>query len=345
MEPNRPARTEKGNIAMRVECPRCRHTQEMPGHLAGQAVSCLACGHEWHTGPKIPRNNDAQNSLMLSILGLVLLLGPLAQIPAIYFGHRHLKRAGRDAEVSGGRRTAIASLILGYAGIVVWTALAVQGVRIFFFYMSLLACTLNLQQHGLACRDYAKDHDGMWPLMSAEPGRLMYAMEEREGLPSVYPAYLQLPELLACPKQPGPIPADEKDKFNDQSYFYINYAITGDESAEALAEAYLAAVARGVPLSGDISVGEGRGTAGSDTLYKLRENVWELLPPDPENPRYAYMYQDTIPVMIERLGNHRDKANVLYMSGRVSSIPYPGKFPMTERTIAALESMDQAQAP
>ena len=44
--------------------------------------------------------------------------------------------------------------------------------------------------------------------------------------------------------------------------------------------------------------------------------------------------------MIERQGLHRGGAHVLYKSGLVKFMEYPGEFPMTEKFIQALESLD-----
>ena len=46
-------------------------------------------------------------------------------------------------------------------------------------------------------------------------------------------------------------------------------------------------------------------------------------------------------MMIERPGLQRGGSNVLFMDGRVEFIPYPGKWPMTEKFIKALESLDE----
>ncbi|MCH7960477.1 MAG: hypothetical protein IID08_10105 [Candidatus Hydrogenedentes bacterium] len=48
-----------------------------------------------------------------------------------------------------------------------------------------------------------------------------------------------------------------------------------------------------------------------------------------------------VPLLIERPGLHKDGAHVLYHDGHVEFIEYPGKFPMTEKFIRALESLDE----
>ena len=44
--------------------------------------------------------------------------------------------------------------------------------------------------------------------------------------------------------------------------------------------------------------------------------------------------------MIERPGMHETGASVLFLDGHVEFMRYPGKFPMTEKVIKALESLD-----
>ena len=72
---------------------------------------------------------------------------------------------------------------------------------------------------------------------------------------------------------------------------------------------------------------------GTTEILQLRDE--DLFP--------ATLDPKTIPVIIERPGHHKDPlgGNVLYADGHVEYIEYPGKYPMTEAVISALESFDE----
>lgn len=353
---------------MRIECPRCKHLQEVADHLAGQVVSCVSCREQFRmpaasAGPPplsatASRESDggAVASLVLAILGLTC-LGPLSQIPAVIIGHRSLGRIRRSNGTLGGGGMALAGVIIGYAGMVMmlFTILVLGSIMLPALGRAQEAarrasCQNNLKIHGLVCKMYAgENRGGYFPRMSPEPGRLMYALGDGEGRDdgySVYPMYLNDLSVLYCPSGAEAPSGDPAVDLDDHSYFYINYVIDSDESAEALADAYVTAMAAGEELPDTVPVAMGQGAAGRDTIPSTREGVERLLIRDTGNPGAGAMAQSTIPVMIERLGNHTTVGgSVLFMDGHVEFIRYPGKFPMTERTVAALEKMDQARGP
>ena len=55
----------------------------------------------------------------------------------------------------------------------------------------------------------------------------------------------------------------------------------------------------------------------------------------------AWPHTRPIPVIIERPGLQKGGSNVLFLDGHVEFIAYPGKWPMTEKFIKALESLDE----
>ena len=86
------------------------------------------------------------------------------------------------------------------------------------------------------------------------------------------------------------------------------------------------------------------GTAGGDTVFRLREGIERFLITDINNPAGSAMSQSSIPVMWDTFGmaqhsedtagmvvfNHvPGGANVLYMDGHVEWVSYPTKFPLT----------------
>jgi prepilin-type processing-associated H-X9-DG protein len=370
MESSRPDRIEKGDLAMHVECPRCQHTQEMPGHLAGQVVTCPSCGQEFRMpaladeppplSVRTAKENDrgATTSLVLAILALVLCLGPLLAIPAVIIGHRSLGRIRRSRGVLGGEGLAVAGLVTGYAGMIVFAVFLIPlaGVLAAILIPVMMdahdadlraACQNNLKQHGYICTQHAAENKGVYPPVSAEPGRLMYAVEAPEGSSDVYPEYFWDLNIFYCPGDTDTPAGTPEVDIDDHSYFYLSHTLLGDEDAEILADAYLAAVARGETLAGEIELAPGQGSTKESRLLQIRDGVERYITPDHiSGPAETSYLLSRVPLMIERLGNHRPEGgNVLYLDGRVEFIEYPGKFPMTERTIAALERMDQAQAP
>jgi prepilin-type N-terminal cleavage/methylation domain-containing protein/prepilin-type processing-associated H-X9-DG protein len=87
------------------------------------------------------------------------------------------------------------------------------------------------------------------------------------------------------------------------------------------------------------------GTAGGDTVYRLREGIERFLITDINNPAATAVAQSEIPVMWDTFGmtqtagdtagmvvfNHvPGGANVLYMDGHVEWIAYPTRFPLTD---------------
>ncbi|MDK1020915.1 MAG: DUF1559 domain-containing protein [Candidatus Hydrogenedentes bacterium] len=85
------------------------------------------------------------------------------------------------------------------------------------------------------------------------------------------------------------------------------------------------------------------GTAGGDTVFRLREGIERFLIRDINNPGASAVAQSELPVMWDTFGtsastdnkagtnvfNHvPGGANVLYMDGHAAFVKYPGKFPI-----------------
>jgi hypothetical protein len=154
-------------------------------------------------------------------------------------------------------------------------------------------------------------------------------------------------------KQPTTGPASP---FDDQSYFYLGYAVLDDDDIEAFAQAYRKHVAAGGTFEGDLAVETGE---GSRVLHRLSEGVGKLLGTEravvdtkvvgvPVNPDV----QGQIPVFIERDFGHVRIENidgrkvrvrggrVVYMNGSDKFVPQ-GTWPMTERTQRILAELAQ----
>ena len=196
----------------------------------------------------------------------------------------------------------------------------------------------NLKQLGLSMKMFANESRGRrFPPLSSERGQL--AMDSGP----LYPEYLSDPNILISPAHPKATElldaarAQPRSAFRDHSYWYLGYTLPDEETGLAFVEAFRSHTEAG--LSMDSAQGK---------FHALREGVERFQITDINNPAASALAQSTIPVMIERPGLHRIEgsrgqqtgSNVLFMDGHVVFYKYPGKYPMTERFIKALESLD-----
>jgi prepilin-type N-terminal cleavage/methylation domain-containing protein/prepilin-type processing-associated H-X9-DG protein len=87
------------------------------------------------------------------------------------------------------------------------------------------------------------------------------------------------------------------------------------------------------------------GTAGGDTIYRIREGIERFLITDINNPGASARAQSTLPVLWDTFGSNEftdsgtaigvfnhlpGGCNVLYMDGHVSYLRYPGEYPIVD---------------
>ena len=193
-------------------------------------------------------------------------------------------------------------------------------------------CGNNCAKIGAAFKIFARDdqNNGFFPMLSDEPGRLMFRHED------MYPDYLTNPGTLVCP---GPEEQDPEPYFDDTHYVYLGYLLTCDEDVTGFANAYADEMAGDRDFSGNlpgtVSYGEG------DTIYRLREGVERFLITDINNPPAVVIAASHIPVLIEWPDHHEgfSGGHVLYFDGHVEWKEYPGEWPMTEATIGTLDAL------
>lgn len=200
----------------------------------------------------------------------------------------------------------------------------------------------NLKQLALVMKMFAHEARGYrYPPLSSERGQL--AMDSGP----VYPEYLSDPNIyisLAHPKTTElyrTVAAQPRSAFRDHSYWYLGYSLPDEETGLAFVEAFRARTEAGLPMDSDLDL-------GSLKIRVLREGVERFQITDINNPAASALAQSALPVMIERPGLHRIEgsrgqqtgSNVLFMDGHVEFWKYPGKYPLTERFIKALESLD-----
>lgn len=193
----------------------------------------------------------------------------------------------------------------------------------------------NLKQLGLVMKMFANESRGqIFPRLDPRPGHLMMLGIE------VFPEYVTDVSVYISPAHPQAAELKERATqdplsiIDDHSYWYLGYAIPNEEAGLAFIEAYKKAVKNGEAPGEELEV------AAASTIMRLREGIERFFITDINDPASSARIQSEIPIMIERPGLQEGGSNVLYMDGHVAFIKYPGIFPMTEKFIQALESLD-----
>lgn len=349
---------------IRHNCPNCGAQLEIPEQHAGQTVECGGCGARFQcpaqdappVAPEPAAGAQAKKagagmalaSLLLAILAFAC-FGAIAAIPAVILGHVTLSRIKRGVLPPTQKGMAMAGLALGYANIALTVLVlfgAISQVGLHFINPDMRnarnaalrsSCQNNLKQMALVCKMFANESkDAVFPELSGTPGRLAPVTEQ------VYPEIITDPIIMLCPTvENSQKRRDEREKLvDDESYFYLGYAVTNEEEVALFADAYRERIGRGLSFDDDLPLPEGKGVDGKGKLYRLREGV-ERLYAENRDADESFTMQSIIPLMIERPDNHMPKGgNVLYMDGHVEFIRYPGQWPMTEKTIGLLLELD-----
>ncbi len=194
----------------------------------------------------------------------------------------------------------------------------------------------NLKQLGLIMKMFANESRGeVFPPLTSLRGHL--AMDAS----AIYPEFVTDATVFVSPAHPdyanvaNVAKSDPQSAIADHSYWYLGYMLPDEAAGLAFVRVFRAAAIAGEVLSADIDAPD----LDQGSIYRLREGIERLLITDINDPRAATGFQSTIPIMIERPGFHEGGANVLFLDGHVEFISYPGKFPMTESFIQALESL------
>lgn len=239
------------------------------------------------------------------------------------------------------------------------------------------SCASNMKQLGLSLKMYSNESLGeIFPSLSSEPGRLMWNVDpvfpdySPDLAGYVCPDGKHRKTLLAGSKRDGyraKLGVDASQFVDDHSYIYFGYALLDDEDVAAFAEFYKARMAEGLSVEGDIPLSAVKSvqwvpyddsnesyyseefleSVRYGSLYQLKEGIErrileEVLGNKVNDPGASARVQNMIPILIERPGNHKKASggNVLFLDGHVEYIDFPGRWPMTERTIGIIEELD-----
>jgi prepilin-type N-terminal cleavage/methylation domain-containing protein/prepilin-type processing-associated H-X9-DG protein len=219
------------------------------------------------------------------------------------------------------------------------------------------SCQNNLKQMGTVFKMYANEAKGgafppMYPGYYALDGTPHRAMTFFWG-PSVYPEYLTDYDVTFCPSDPGTEETrsaieqliangspEVAQQLVDYSYMYLGWVTVRDDEYGAYkiankehrnADKQLAADF----VCNDIDVTDfapGKGNAGGNTLYRLREGIERFLITDINNPAASAQAQSEIPVIWDLIAANPSSANqfnhvpggmnILYMDGHVAFVRY-----------------------
>ncbi len=184
------------------------------------------------------------------------------------------------------------------------------------------ACANNLKQISLGLRVFANEHEGGFPPLSEQPGRLMFAADALDL------KYLDESAVFVCPSSGTKAPKGPGEALiDDHSYFYLSHAIASSEEGLAYVAAYRAAARAGEGFDRDFV------TADGFVLPRIRDG----LSLDSKGPAAG-----RTPILVEKPDNHIPAGgNVLFTDGHVEFMRLGERFPMTSAFIDALKSIDQ----
>ncbi len=196
-------------------------------------------------------------------------------------------------------------------------------------------CANRLKQLGLVMKMFSNESRGS---KFPRPDGLRILSSD------INPEYFTSPNLLICPAndaapEKGISRGDQTQwHFDHSSYWYIAHAIMNEKQGLAYIKAFRKTVEEG---DGNLDINLAADIMPGGKIYRTREGIERFFITDINDPRATYKSQSTIPVLIERVGNHEPEGgHVLFMDGHVEYLRYPGEFPMTKAFIEGLQSLE-----
>ncbi|GMW03810.1 MAG: hypothetical protein AMXMBFR84_49440 [Candidatus Hydrogenedentota bacterium] len=193
----------------------------------------------------------------------------------------------------------------------------------------------NLKQLGLVLKMFANEQRGeVYPKIDMRPGHVI--MDKG----SIYPEYLNDPNVLLSPWSERPDSKDIDAFFDDTSYWYIPYATQEEAAGLAFVKTYRTTVLKGQTLPEEVDFDSAN---GPQKMHLFREGIERYFITDINDPNQAAKQQSSTPVIVGRprtWADGRTGGNVLYMDGHVEFVEFPGKYPMTSEFIGSLRGLD-----
>jgi len=227
------------------------------------------------------------------------------------------------------RRTRILLALFGtVAGCL---TIALTGVLAYSYFstvrddVDLTACGKNLNH---LSRDvlwsYTGNAGGFYPPLSSQPGVLMFS-------PKAIPSDETVGASLTCTtmRKAKTATTGPASPFDDQSYFYLGYAVQSDDDVETFAQAYRDQIAAGGVFESDLTVKTPEGTS---VLHRLRADGPVNAEGQGKTP--VFIERGCGHVRIETVNGRKVRVHggrVVYMNGANRFVPQ-GTWPMTERT-------------
>lgn len=295
------------------------------------------------------QQGQASQPIFFAYLGAGIVVLYIMALSAIVTGHVAIVKGRRCPGTARVLWRPLFGTLLGYLTIALTTLLVLSALHKGRQCAYMATCGNNLNRIGMALRNYEEKNRGMFPPLSSRPGVLMFAQE-------TIPPENDLTHSLTCPmvryakKGTAPYKAAhmKTPPFDDQSYFYLGYAVRSDEAVEAFAKAYRKKIAEGGAFDADLVVEDSEGT---HVLHRLSEGVKEVLsaahdrlsmsPYEGQGPVYQAPTTvcDDVPLLIERDLGHVDLdsdggprgAYVLYLNAGLQYVAR-GTWPITEKT-------------
>lgn len=203
------------------------------------------------------------------------------------------------------------------------------------------ACEENLRQLYLRLSFYSGEHNSLLPpLARISNGVRLAPAELNLELPNDYPNVR--PASFTAPMHERGLGSSSKtdDRPHSKSYWYLAFAVDSESDALAFVDSLQEErfEIRPVRFVGCFSF-------FLEDLTFLGHDSGALPPlfaPMTTQPQLPNWDWKAAPVLIERPGIHGNGGHVLWANGTVEFVEFPGRFPMTETFIAALEELDPA---
>lgn len=274
------------------------------------------------------------------ILGFFAVLCAPAAIVAMYFAAK-FRHVGKSGGVVW--RPALGAL-LGYFNIVLIVLVIMFTLGKGGTNLDMGACAGNLRHMDTALEKYTTANRGAFPPLSPKPGVLMFPADAL-GPAADFAPFLTCPTIRYA-KKPT---TGAASPFDDQSYFYLGYALRNDDAVEAFAKAYRKQLADGGTFDKDLVVEDAKGThtihrlaADSREVLRASQDPLSLSPYEGQSPGHqTQCVTDDMPILIERDIRHKnidfleaptfDGAWVLFLRDGPQFIER-GTWPITEKT-------------